>query len=77
MSVFQQIIFLHMSAMIGNMEILKLTVICQTEMPANVFVGAVDLATAFNIWIFFLLPNLNIKKQIAPCVCISMCLKYL
>lgn len=49
MSVFQQIIVLHMSAMIGNMEILKLTIICQTEMPANVYVGAVDLATVINV----------------------------
>lgn len=54
MSIFQQITFFHMSAMIGNMEILKLTIICQTEMPANIFVVAVHLATVFNIWTLFI-----------------------
>lgn len=50
---FSKLSFLHMSAMIGYMEILKLTITCQTEMHANVFVGAVDLATVIHIWIFF------------------------
>lgn len=53
MSVFQQMTFGTWEALIVNMEISVLTIICQMGMSANIFAVAVNLATLFNIWIHF------------------------